>query len=64
MHPIYSLNDLQSRTNPELLALYADLNVLLSAPEFTDADRLVVRTILGNIRLVLHRRAYRVCPRL
>ena len=35
MHPIYSLNDLESRTNPELVALCADLNVLLSDPEFT-----------------------------
>lgn len=56
---IYSLDALKARTTPELLALYADLGVLLSDPDFTDADRLALRTVLGNIRIVLNRRAYR-----
>lgn len=60
MPAIYTLNALEARTTPELQALYADLGVLLSDPAFTDADRLAVRTILGNIRLVLNRRAYRM----
>lgn len=52
----YTLTALGTRTTPELLALYADLHVLLSDPELTDADRVTLRTVLRNIRLVLHRR--------
>lgn len=52
----HTLNVLETLTTNELQALYADLGILLADPDLTDADRVALRTILGHIRLVLHRR--------
>lgn len=59
MPVFYTFAALEARNTPELRALYADLHILLSDPELTDADRVALRTVLGNIRLVLHRRQRR-----
>lgn len=62
MRLTYSFRDLETLSTHELHQLYADLLEILRHDDLTPEERQQTQAIAGNIRLVLHRRAYQPKP--